>query len=250
MEHGKGMNNPHGTSRLISWSGKLALMGLLLAPLAVLSVRIGINFRVGLGIFALCSLVALVVIVAMAIAWFLPRYHNQRRSILKSALPALPLALLMLVIMGSSGAYPPIHDITTDTDDPPLFDAAVQVRLEGTNPLDIKPDSIAAQLEFYPDLASIETSLSQAEAMEKAAEVAAALEWYVYNIDPLIGVVEASYTSAWFGFIDDIVIRVRPAGPGSDSGSVIDLRSVSRVGVGDLGANAKRIRAFVVLFES
>lgn len=207
---------------------------------------VGIDFRFGLGIFALCSLAALVVTVAMGIVWLLPRYSNQRSAVIKSALPALPLALLILVVMGSSSAYPPIHDITTDTDDPPLFDAAHQVRLEGSNPLDIKPDSIAAQLESYPELASIETSLSEEKAFEKASDIATLLEWNVYNSDPRIGVLEASYTSFWFGFVDDIVIRVRR----TDSGSVVDLRSVSRVGVGDLGANAKRIRAFIQLYES
>jgi uncharacterized protein (DUF1499 family) len=210
------------------------------------SVRIGIDFRVGLGVFALCSLAALLVVIAMAIVWLMPRYRNQRGAAIKSALPALPLALLMLVVMGSSGNYPPIHDITTDTNDPPLFDAAPQVRQAGTNPLDIKPDTIAAQLEFYPDLASIESSLSEEQAFEKASDIATSLEWNIYNSDPKIGIMEASYTSFWFGFVDDIVIRVRR----TETGTVIDLRSVSQVGVSDLGANAKRIRAFTRLFES
>lgn len=239
------MSDPHGTSRLIAWSGRLALLCLVLIPLAVLTVRVGINFRLGLGLFALGSLASLAVLLAMVIASLLPRYRHQRGAALKSALPALPPALLMLVVLGSSGEYPPIHDITTDTNDPPVFDAAPRVRAEGTNPLKIKPDSIAAQLEFYPDLGSIETSLSEEKAFARASEVATTLEWQIYNSDPRIGLIEASYTSFWFGFTDDIAIRVRPTA----SGSSVDLRSVSRVGVGDLGANAKRIKAFILSFE-
>ena len=79
------------------------------------------------------------------------------------------------------------------------------------------------------------------EAFEEASRVAEALEWVIYNSDHHIGVIEASYTSFWFGFVDDIHIRIRPG----DDGTEVDLRSVSRVGVSDLGANANRIRAFI-----
>ena len=81
-------------------------------------------------------------------------------------------------------------------------------------------------------------------AFERATGIAKSLDWEIYNSDPATGIIEASYSSFWFGFVDDIVIRIRPAG----SGSEIDLRSVSRVGQGDLGANASRIRAFADSF--
>ena len=219
-------------------------MCLLMMPIGVVAVRVGIPFGVGLAVFALSCFAALAVVIAMIIAYLMPRYHQHRPAAIKSALPALLPALLILTVLISSGSYPPIHDITTNTDDPPLFDAGVAYRGAGTNPVDINPDAIAAQLESYTGLASIKSPLSETEAFERASDVATTLEWVIYNSDPRMGVIEASSTSFWFGFVDDIVIRVRQDG----TGSTIDLRSVSRVGVSDLGANAKRIKLFIQHF--
>ncbi len=237
-------DNPHGKSRLITWAWNLALLCLLMMPIGVLAVRVGIPFAVGLAVFALSCFAALAVVLAMIAAYLMPRYHQHRTAAIKSALPALLPALLILTVLVSSISYPPIHDITTNTDDPPLFDAAVAYRGAGTNPVDINPDAIAAQLESYTGLASITSPLSEAEAFARASAVAESMEWVIYNNDPRMGVIEASSTSFWFGFVDDIVIRVR----GDDTGSIIDLRSVSRVGVSDLGSNAKRIKIFIQRF--
>jgi uncharacterized protein (DUF1499 family) len=159
-------------------------------------------------------------------------------------LPAIPPALLIVVVLISSGDYPAIHDITTNTDDPPVFDVAAERRGADANSIDIKPEAIAIQRQHYPDLATIQSSLSPSDAFSRAAEVAIELNWQIYNSDPRQGILEAAYTSFWFGFTDDVVIRIRP----TVNGTEIDLRSVSRVGRGDLGANAKRIRAFAELF--
>ncbi len=238
-------DNPHGTSRLISWAWNLGLLCLIMMPIGVLAVRVGIPFAIGLAVFALSCFAALAVVLAMIIAYLLPRYQQHRSAVIKSALPALLPALLILTVLGSSGSYPPIHDITTNADDPPLFDAAVAYRGAGTNPVDINPEAITAQLESYTGLASIESPLSEAEAFARASEVATTMEWVIYNSDPRNGVIEATSTSFWFGFVDDIVMRVRSDG----SGSTIDLRSVSRVGVNDLGANASRIKIFIQRFR-
>ena len=238
------MYNPHGESRLINGCGKLALLCLIMAPVSVFSVRLGLHFSIGLSIFALSCVLALVVIIVLVVASLLPRYQHHRRAAIMNTLPAIPPTLLILVILVSSGEYPAIHDITTNTNDPPVFDIAVERRGTDSNSIEIKPESIAIQLEYYPDLATIESSLSPSDAFSRAAEVAIELNWQIYNSDPQKGLLEASYSSFWFGFSDDIVIRIRP----TEEGTEIDLRSVSRVGRGDLGANAKRIRAFAQLF--
>jgi uncharacterized protein (DUF1499 family) len=67
------------------------------------------------------------------------------------------------------------------------------------------------------------------------------MRWEVVAADAAAGRIEATATTPWFGFRDDIVVRIVPA----DGGSRVDVRSVSRVGKGDLGVNARRIREFL-----
>jgi hypothetical protein len=76
--------------------------------------------------------------------------------------------------------------------------------------------------------------------------VAQELGWEIVAVDPAAGRVEATATTLWFGFKDDIVVRVRRA----DGGAQVDVRSVSRLGGGDLGANAARVRAFLERLET
>jgi uncharacterized protein (DUF1499 family) len=120
----------------------------------------------------------------------------------------------------------------------------VYYRGEAANPVDIKPDVIETQQQAYPDIGTILSDLPPGEAFERAMAVAESMGWEIYNSDPANGRIEASVTSFWFGFVDDVVIRVRMY----DGGSEVDLRSVSRVGRSDLGANAARIREFTERF--
>lgn len=238
------MSDSAPPSALISFLGRAGLVCLLSMPLSVLAVRLGLHFSIGLPIFALCGLLGLLILVALIIVSLLPRYRQQRgRALLWTLPPLLPLVLLLLLV-SSARQYPPIHDITTDTEDPPRFDSGVYYRGDDSNSIDIKPDVIEIQKEFYPDLATIFTELPPEQAFANASELAEALGWEIYNSDPDNGLIEAQYVSFWFGFKDDIVIRVR----GLEVGSEVDLRSVSRVGRSDLGANAKRIRAFAERF--
>ena len=101
------------------------------------------------------------------------------------------------------------------------------------------------QRRAYPDIAPFETSLSAEQSFEKALQVATKLGWNIVDSDSRPGYIEAVATTYWFGFKDDIVIRVEA----TSAGSVLDLRSSSRVGRGDLGANAARIRAFITAFD-
>lgn len=217
---------------------------LLALPLSVLAIRFGLSHKIGLPVFALSGVVGLLVILLLVIVSLLPRYRAHRRQALTWTLPAIPPVLLVAAILSTAGKYPPIHDITTDTDNPPVFDSGVYYRGENANPLDIKPEVIETQKQYYPSVAPIESALSPDDAFERAAEVAEAMGWRIYSSDPANGLIEASYTSFWFGFVDDIVIRVRR----TETGSRIDLRSVSRVGISDLGANAARIEGFAERF--
>ncbi len=241
------MNDTVTLSPLIRWCGRLALAFLALIPLSVLAVKFGLlHYSAGLAGFAIACLLSLVVLIVLAIVSLLPKYKPQRQAALKRSLAAVPGVLLAGALLGSSGDYPPIHDISTDTDNPPVFVEGIVERGSDSNSLDIKPDYIAEQLKAYPDLATINSELDQAAAMARAADIAAGMQWEIYNNDADAGLIEAAYTSFWFGFVDDIAIRFTPSATGTD----IDLRSTSRVGRGDLGANAKRIRAFTRAFQA
>ena len=157
-------------------------------------------------------------------------------------------ALLMAGIVsaalnGSGGATTPIHDVTTNMDDPPEFSDAVRNapgRQSGVDYPDGGETVPNQQRIAYPDLAPIELDLSPSQALERAQRIAEGLGWTVTAVDRERGLVEAFDVTRFFRFVDDVVIRVRPRG----AASVVDLRSNSRVGGGDLGANARRIRAF------
>jgi uncharacterized protein (DUF1499 family) len=122
---------------------------------------------------------------------------------------------------------------------------APQRRGYGANPLEIDADVIALQQAAYPDLQTLTSSLSIDEAFSRALQVATDLGWDIYHQDLNAGYIEAVDTTAIMAFEDDIVIRVRS----NAEGTLLDLRSVSRVGEGDIGANAKRIRAFAEAFQ-
>lgn len=230
-------------SAWIRWPGYLAWAVLAVFPIAVLTVRSG-RWQEGLLLYALAGLLSLLLLGVFAVLSLLPRMRGQRGHILRRALPAIPGAVLLLSAM-QAGDVPPIHDITTDTEDPPGFEAAAALRGANSNPLDIKPEVIEQQLAAYPDLATLESGDSYTESYNLALTTARELGWEITREDPNAGFIEAVDTTAIMGFKDDIVIRVRSHADGSR----VDLRSVSRVGRSDLGANAGRIRAFQRAFE-
>ena len=162
---------------------------------------------------------------------------------------ALAAVLLGAVVGGYPAAQvmkarrvPPIHDITTDTANPPTFVALAQTRRAAPNGLDYEGDKVAElQKQAYPDIKTLHSSLAPAELFTRAAKVAADSGWQVVDSTPQEGRLEATATTRMFGFKDDIVVRVRPAQNGSD----LDMRSMSRIGRGDVGANAARIRGFM-----
>lgn len=239
------MNNNVIKPNSVIWVGRIALTCLLLLPIAVLVVRAG-QWQPGLGLYALASLGCVLALLISVIQILLPRLANWRGAIGKNMLFALPGALIMLSLLGTRGSLPPIHDITTDTENPPEFVAAAKERGADANPLTVKPDYIAQQKTAYPDLGALLSVLPADEAFTRALETASELGWRVYHENRTTGIIEAVDTTGIMGFKDDVVIRIRSKATGSQ----IDLRSVSRVGVGDLGANAARINAFQQAFSN
>jgi uncharacterized protein (DUF1499 family) len=139
-------------------------------------------------------------------------------------------------------SVPPIHDITTDTADPPAFVAVLPLRAGAPNPAEYGGEEIAAaQQQAYPDVRPLILPLAPDAALTQALAAARRAGWEIVAADSAAGRIEATATSGWFGFKDDVVVRIQPA----DGGSRIDVRSVSRVGKSDVGANAERIRSYL-----
>jgi uncharacterized protein (DUF1499 family) len=137
---------------------------------------------------------------------------------------------------------PAIHDITTDTENPPRFVSILPLREKAPNPSEYGGPEIAAkQRAAYPDLAPAVLTVPPNKAYEQALAAARKMGWIIVDANLADGRIEATDTTFWFGFKDDIVIRVTPA----DHGSRVDIRSVSRVGKSDVGMNAKRIRKYL-----
>lgn len=137
---------------------------------------------------------------------------------------------------------PPIHDISTDTTHPPAFVAILPLRANAPNPAAYGgPDVAKQQAQAYPDIRPYLITEAPRQAFDQALRAARAMGWQIIASDPATGRIEATDTTPWFGFKDDVVIRVAHV----SDGSRIDVRSVSRVGKSDVGTNARRIRAYL-----
>ncbi|MDQ3270069.1 MAG: DUF1499 domain-containing protein [Pseudomonadota bacterium] len=173
-----------------------------------------------------------------------------RRSGLPSLLFALGLGLLVAYVpwqgLRKATSLPPIHDITTDTTRPPEFVAVLPLRADAPNSTRYAGAEIArAQAEAYPDIRPHTLPVPTAVAFDRAVGTARDMGWEIVAADPAQGRIEATDTTFWFGFKDDVVVRVSASGEGSR----IDVRSVSRVGKSDVGANAARIREYLQRLE-
>ena len=188
------------------------------------------GYRTGLMLFRWSGYVGLAAVVLVVIAFLLAR----RRAgwlVLPLLAGALAWAVPFQLQRQATGA-PPINDITTDTANPPAYMTA-KVGYPGEQ-------FARQQRAAYPDIQPIPVALSPREAFDRALRAAESMGWEVVGSDAKAGTLEAVDTTRWFGFKDDIAIRVRAEG----AGSRIDIRSKSRVGRGDLGTNARRIRAY------
>lgn len=167
---------------------------------------------------------------------------------------ALAGLVVSLVVVGMPWAQlrrarrvPPIHDITTDTENPPAFVAVLPLRATAPNTAEYGGPAIAAkQRSAYPDIEPALLALPQAEAFQRALAAARDMGWAIVATDSAAGRIEATATTFWYGFKDDVVIRLTS----SIHGTRVDVRSESRVGGSDIGTNARRIRAYLKKLSS
>ncbi|MDE0828604.1 MAG: DUF1499 domain-containing protein [Vicinamibacterales bacterium] len=229
---------------MASWACWMAAIGAALVVVAPVLHRVGVLplgpalLAVPVGI--LVSLSALL-LAAMVLIGGRPMPAG-RAVVLGAALASAVTGLLPVMLALPGLRAPAIHDITTDTDSPPQFEAVVALRANALNSLEYGGAEVAAmQQEGYPDLDTLVVGIAPAQLVDHARDVATDMGWEIVAADASAGRLEASDTTFWFGFTDDIVVRARSTAGGTE----VDVRSVSRVGVGDLGANARRIRVLL-----
>jgi uncharacterized protein (DUF1499 family) len=185
---------------------------------------------------------ALVLVVLLAV----PQWRAQAWVPILALCLGLIAAAPPMMALEHAKAVPPIHDITTDTFDPPQFVALAAMRATVPNGVKYGGMDIAAQQQkAYPDIKSLILKDPPQKATQSAIDAARASGWEIVSSDAPTGRIEATDTTYWFGFKDDIVVRVRPEGEGSR----VDVRSVSRVGKSDVGANAKRVREYLARLQ-
>jgi uncharacterized protein (DUF1499 family) len=230
----------------------LARLGLVLALLGALAaLAAGLLYRmqsVPLGTafttlrWATYGAMAAIVAALIALVW-LSVIHAPRGRVM--AVSGCVLGVLVaappLTMYDQAQQLPKIHDISTDTSDPPAFVDVLPMRTGAKNPVDYKPETAAEQKRGYPDIAPLRLDVPPVEAFNRAEHAARAMGWQIVSVSPAALRIEATDTTLLFGFKDDVVIRVRPQG----TGSVLDVRSLSRIGGSDIGTNAKRVRRFL-----
>ncbi len=241
-------NERKGTATLLPTAGLvLAIAAGAALAIAGFGSRIGLwHFRTGFAILEWAAIGgAAAALISLAGAILAGKKGCLRGAIYGSAglligalVLTLPLSWRMKVRQ-----LPMIHDITTDIVNPPQFVAILPLRKDAPNPAAYGgPEVAVKQRQAYPDIQPLLVNAPMAQAFEQALAAARALGWQIVAEVPQEGRIEATDTTFWFGFKDDIVVRVTAA---DEHRSLIDVRSVSRVGRSDIGKNAARIRCYL-----
>jgi uncharacterized protein (DUF1499 family) len=236
-------------SKLAIWSGRLGLFALAVAALSVIILRSNmLEIEPSLATFG-AALVFAALAILLAFASFVVIWRQGLWG-LRSAVLGLFLGLMLLAYPSYLGyratVLPMITDVTTDPDNPPRFEALARLRPRGR--IDY-PGAKAAALQraAYGDIVPLQLSVPPKTAYDVALAVVTKRNWRVLDPRPPAAgrrdaVIEATAQTMIMGFRDDIVVRITPA---AQNGSRVDIRSASRVGLHDFGANASRVRALI-----
>lgn len=255
---------------------RFALIVSLFAPVyfavAALGVKFGLwGWRFGLGTLIVewgpRLLIAALVLGAAALLAALtsrPRGRAVAAAVLALAIPAVGLAYGQQV-RSASEDIPPIHDVSTNSGHPPQYSARLMALRDaaGSNPVHPpttplgsieayqsprfadRASRTVADLgkEAYPELQTLVVRADQRMLFEVLVDEARKRGWQIHTSDPGGGFLEATAETFWFGFKDDVAVRVRRArSPGT---LLVDARSTSRVGLSDMGANAARLTNYL-----
>lgn len=232
----------------------LMLVALVVAwtfPALALGVRFDLwGVQVAMSLLAGAALTA-AILLALAGIGLLAAIRRQRqverhRAILVIVILIVPVATVFNFGIKASQA-PVLYDVSTSWDDPPAIAELSSVRPEDVNPLQTAVTNSTLQSKHYPDVQTAMLPIPVSAALERVQELAVEAGWEIHAVDKASGRVEATDRTFWFGFVDDITIRVTAL---PETGSKVDIRSVSRAGKSDLGKNAQRIRRFLTDLQS
>ena len=197
-----------------------------------------ISWQVSLGLFVGAALLA-----GIGACWCLVQLLRRRGGTVTviAAAAGLAAAAIPLAVVVNSADKPPINDISTDTANPPTFQAIdAAIRGNDVSPIAYNPAFAPQQERAYPDVRPLDLPLEPGQAFDVAL-AACNKDWQIILADRNAGRIEAVEQSMWWGYKDDIVIRLTK----TPLGSRVDMRSKSRVGQSDLGANARRIATYL-----
>ncbi len=211
-----------------------ALLVLLAGPMLNFGL---VPWQAALGLFAGAAVLA--GIGALICLWRLIRRHGGVVTVIAAAAGIAAATIPMAMVMMAADK-PAINDISTDTANPPEF-VALTADMHGhdANPATYNPAFAPAQLRAYPQIRPLDVPLPREKAFRLA--LAACMNWEIVAADANEGRIEAVARVPWWGFRDDVVVRLTEIA----GGTRIDIRSKSRVGEGDLGVNARRISTWL-----
>jgi uncharacterized protein (DUF1499 family) len=220
-----------------------AVVALVLLPMGALGSRLGIwSFGTGflfLGGGAVLALIGLLGGIVGAIVSMRTGRQADRVPLAIGVAVCVGILVFLGMQFNTARSVPPIHNISTDVEEPPAFDVVKTLRGAGSNPLDYDAATLAPlQQAAYPGVVPLMLTAEPGAVFDATLDVLSSLSLEIVSSDRETLSVEAVATTFWFGFKDDVVVRIRATPEG---GSRVDVRSVSRVGQSDLGANAARI---------
>lgn len=228
-------NRPKSSTNIARATLAAALLVLIAGPLHRFDV---IGWQASLGLFAMAALLA-----GIGAIWCLVQLLRRRGGTITVVAAAVGFAALAapVSLIVAAGDKPPINDISTDTGNPPAFVAInASIRGENVSPIGYNPAFAPQQARAYPEIRPLPLPVPRDRAFDLAL-AAVEEDWQIVAANRSDGRIEAVDTSGWWGFRDDIVIRLTS----TPAGTLVDVRSKSRVGESDLGANARRIAAYL-----
>jgi uncharacterized protein (DUF1499 family) len=218
---------------LVALSGPLHRFGIINLGAAFT----GFKYGVYMGIAALVLLVVLLAVQMISKRKIVTLNSTAIVAIFSAVAIIIPIGML-----NKGTSSPAIHDISTDLVNPPKFDAVALLRVNASNPITYAGAiSAEQQRQAYPELKTLTYSQPKAELVAAVEQATKNLGWALVDTDVNKGKIEATDTTIWFGFKDDIVVRVNDKGDKRE----VDIRSKSRIGASDLGKNAQRIHDFI-----